>query len=51
MKVAILALYKTFHKWNFSLQELDEFINFFNYKNKNLELESNNCPCPHVKNI
>ena len=46
MKVAILALYKTFHKWNFSMQELDEFINFFNYKNKNLELESNNCPCP-----
>ena len=46
MKVAILALYKTFHKWNFSLQELDEFINFFNYKNKNLELESNKCPCP-----
>jgi hypothetical protein len=49
MKVAIYALYKTFHKWNFSMQELDEFINFFNYKNRNLELESsyhNNCPCP-----
>ena len=49
MKVAIYALHKTFHKWNFSLQELDEFINFFNYKNRNFELESNyknNCPCP-----
>ena len=48
MKVAIYALYKTFHKWHFSMQELDEFINFFNYKNRNFELESkiNNCPCP-----
>ena len=49
IKVAIYALYKTFHKWNFSMQELDEFINFFNYKNRNLELESNysnNCPSP-----
>ena len=48
MKVAIFALYKTFHKWHFSLQELDEFINFFNYKNRNFELESNinNPPCP-----
>ena len=49
MKVAIYALYKTFHKWNFSIQELDEFINFFNYKNRNFELESNynnNYPCP-----
>lgn len=48
MKVAIYALHKTFHKWNFSMQELDEFINFFNYKNRNFELESNynNCPSP-----
>ena len=49
MKVAIYALHKTFHKWNFSMQELDQFINFFNYKNRNFELESN-CqdkpPCP-----
>ena len=41
IKVAIYSLYKTFHKWNFSMQELDQFINFFNYKNRNLELESN----------
>ena len=49
MKVAIYALHKRFHKWYFTLQELDEFINFFNYKNKNFELESNyynNCPNP-----
>ena len=49
IKVAIYALYKTFHKWNFSMQELDEFINCCNYKNRNFELEStynNNCPCP-----
>ena len=49
VKVAIYALHKTFHKWNIKMQELDEFINFFNYKNRNLELESsyhNNCPCP-----
>ena len=48
VKVAIYALHKTFHKWNFTMQELDEFINFFNYKNRNLELESSyhNCPCP-----
>lgn len=49
IKVAIYALYKTFHKWNFSMQELDEFINSCNYKNRNFELESsynNNCPCP-----
>ena len=48
MKVAIYALYKTFHKWHFSMQELDEFINFFNYQNRKFELESkiNNCPCP-----
>ena len=41
IKVAIYSLFKTFHKWNFSMQELDHFINFFNYKNRNLELESN----------
>jgi len=41
IKVAIYSLYKTFHKWNISMQELDQFINFFNYKNRNLELESN----------
>ena len=48
VKVAIYSLHKTFHKWIFSMQELDEFINFFNYKNRNFELESkyNNCPSP-----
>ena len=48
MKVAIYSLHKMFHKWYFSMQELDEFINYFNYKNRNFELESkyNNCPNP-----
>ena len=41
IKVAIYSLYKTFHKWDISIQDLDKFINFFNYKNRNLELESN----------
>ena len=41
MKVAIYSLYKAYHKWDISLQEIDEFINFFNYKNRNFELEQN----------
>ena len=41
MKVAIYSLYKAYHKWNISLQEIDEFINFFNYKNRNFEIEQN----------
>ena len=41
MKVAIYSLYKAYHKWNISMQEIDEFINFFNYKNRNFELEQN----------
>ena len=41
MKVAIYSLYKAYHKWTISLQEIDEFINFFNYKNRNFELEKN----------
>ena len=41
MKVAIYSLYKAYHKWTISMQEIDEFINFFNYKNRNFELEQN----------
>ena len=41
MKVAIYSLYKAYSKWNISKQEVDEFIHFFNYKNRNFELEQN----------
>ena len=41
MKVAIYSLYKAYRKWNISMQEIDELINFFNYKNRNFELEQN----------
>ena len=41
MKVAIYSLYKAYSKWTISMQEIDEFINFFNYKNRNFELEQN----------
>ena len=41
MKVAIYSLYKAYSKWNISMQEIDEFIHFFNYKNRNFELEQN----------
>ena len=41
MKVAIYSLYKAYSKWNISMQEIDEFIHFFNYKNRNFELEKN----------
>ena len=54
IKVAIYALHKTFHKWNFSMQEVDQFINCCYYKNRNLDLESQNYadidfPCPPCK--
>ena len=39
MKVAIYSLYKAYSKWKISMQEIDEFIHFFNYKNRNFELE------------
>ena len=39
MKVAIYSLYKAYGKWKISMQEIDEFIHFFNYKNRNFELE------------
>ena len=48
-KIAIYALHKTYHKWTFSIQELDQFINCCYYKNRDLELESkyyNDCPPP-----
>ena len=41
MKVAIYSLYKAYSKWNISMQEIDELIHFFNYKNRNFELEQN----------
>jgi hypothetical protein len=41
MKVAIYSLYKAYSKWKISMQEIDEFIHFFNYKNRNFELEQN----------
>ena len=41
MKVAIYSLYKAYSKWNISMQEIDEFIHFFNYKNRNFELKQN----------
>ena len=41
MKVAIYSLYKAYSKWNISMQEIDESIHFFNYKNRNFELEKN----------
>ena len=41
MKVAIYSLYKAYSKWDISMQEIDEFIHFFNYKNRNFELEQN----------
>ena len=41
MKVAIYSLYKAYSKWNISMQEIDEFIHFFNCKNRNFELEQN----------
>ena len=41
MKVAIYSLYKAYSKLTISMQEIDEFINFFNYKNRNFELEQN----------
>jgi len=41
MKVSIYSLYKAYSKWNISMQEIDEFIHFFNYKNRNFELEQN----------
>ena len=52
LKVAIYALHKTFHKWNFSMEEVDQFINCCYHKNRNLELESKysiDCPCPPCK--
>ena len=42
MKIAIFSLYKTFHKCLFSMQELDQYIKYFNCKQKNFELESKN---------
>ena len=41
MKVAIYSLYKAYSKWSISVQEIDEFIHYFNYKNRNFELEQN----------
>ena len=41
MKVAIYSLYKAYGKWKISMQEIDEFIHFFNYKNRNFEIEQN----------
>ena len=41
MKVAIYSLFKAYSKWKVSMQEIDEFIHFFNYKNRNFELEQN----------
>ena len=41
MKVAIYSLYKAYSKWTISMQEIDEFIHYFNYKNRNFELEQN----------
>ena len=54
IKVAIYALHKTFHKWNFSMEEVDQFINCCYLKNRNLDLESKyyidiDCPCPPCK--
>jgi len=40
IKTGIYSLHKAFHKWHFSFQEIDEFLNYFNYKNRNFELES-----------
>ena len=41
MKVAIYSLYKAYSKWTISMQEIDEFIHYFNYKNRNFEIEQN----------
>ena len=46
MKVAIYSLHKAFQKWNFSMAELDQFINYCCSK-KNFEFEcENNLPSP-----
>ena len=46
MKVAIYSLHKAFQKWNFSMEELDQFINYCCSK-KNFEFEcENNLPSP-----
>jgi hypothetical protein len=46
MKVAIYSLHKAFQKWNFSMAELDQFINYCVSK-KNFEFEcENNLPSP-----
>ena len=53
MKIAIFSLYKTFHKCLFSMQELDQYIKYFNCKQKNFELESKNDnvrTCPPCSN-
>ena len=42
VKIAIFSLYKTFHKCLFSMQELDQYIKYFNDKKRNLEFESKN---------
>jgi hypothetical protein len=56
MKVAIYSLFKRYHKWEISLQEIDQFIHFFNYKNHNFEIEesinkSNNNIPPNESSI
>ena len=38
MKVAIYSLYKAYNKWYISMQEIDDFINYFTYNNQKLEL-------------
>jgi hypothetical protein len=46
MKVAIYSLHKAFQKWNFSMAELDQFINYCCSK-RNFEFEcENNLPSP-----
>jgi len=41
MKVAIYSLYKAYNKWYISMQEIDDFINYFTYNNQKLEYEKN----------
>ena len=41
MKVAIYSLYKAYNKWYISMQEIDNFVNYFTYNNQKLEYEKN----------
>ena len=41
MKVAIYSLYKAYNKWNITMEEIDDFIHYFTYKNQKIEYEKN----------